>query len=74
MSFKHALSRGLTMPWRRGRDTIEIVDETTGFLMKESFSSPCVLTFQPGVNGDNLVAFLTGNDHASSNVLFTVPG
>lgn len=55
-------------------DTIEIVDETTGFLMKESFTSPCVLTFQPSVNGDNLVAFLIGNDHASSNVLFTSLG
>lgn len=54
-------------------DTIEIVDETTGFLKKECFTSPCVLMFQPGVNGDNLVAGLIGNDRASSNVLFTVP-
>jgi hypothetical protein len=55
-------------------DTIEIADETTGFLMKESFTSPCVLTFQPGVNGDNLVAWLIGPDSASSNVLLTSLG
>jgi hypothetical protein len=55
-------------------DTIEIVDETTGDLMKENTASPCVLTFQPGINGDYLVAFLTGHTSAVSNVLYTAPG
>jgi hypothetical protein len=55
-------------------DTIEIVNETIGgVLVKECATSPCSLTFQPTASGDYLIAFLTGNDSASSNVLFTVP-
>jgi hypothetical protein len=55
-------------------DTIFIADQTSGNLLKECTTSPCILTFQPSLSGDYLWSWVTGNDHAASNVLFTFSG